>query len=152
MNYWLLFGNYLLYCYYVLLVILLFLYGIFLIVIIHLYAVVGETIAHHEIVDVEKEVVCGNLLKHLLCDNHRRSLVFNNHAWLKAWVVENAVAPEVFLANRQFHLVGQKSFRVALVFYEEVYKMLSHPFFGSECNMSAAKKVEYGEAFAVALY
>ena len=101
-----------------------------------------NTIAYDEIVDVEQEVVGGNLLEYLLCEFYVRSLVLNDHTRTKLAVVEHAVAPETLVADREFHLVGEQSLGVGLVFDEKVGEMLSHPLFGSERHIAAAEKIE----------
>ena len=121
-----------------------------MIVIIHLDAIVAQAIAHHKIIDVEKKIVSGNLLKHLWRNTHRGSLVFHNHAWMKVAVVENAVATEAFAANGQFDLVGEQSFGIAFVFDKIMDEVLPHPLFRSECHVAPPKKIEYRQLAVVA--
>ena len=104
-----------------------------------------KAVAHHKIVNMEKEVVCGYLLEHLRRDVHRRRLVFNYHARTQRAVVKHTVASQTLFATTQLHFVGKKSLGITLVVDEIMYEMLAHPLLGSQCHMATAKDVEYGE-------
>lgn len=98
--------------------------------VVYAAAVVGESVAHDKIVDVQQHIVCGYLVEHALRDLHRRCLVFDYHPWLQLSVVQYAVGAQPLVTDAQGNLVGHERGRVALVACEPVYEVLPHPFLG----------------------
>ena len=48
----------------------------------------------------------------------------------------------MLLANTQLKLIGEKSFRIAFVFYQKMNKMLAHPLLRRQRHIAATQKVE----------
>ena len=60
--------------------------------IIHLAAVVRKAVADDEVIYVQHHVVARDLVEHLLCDFHMRSLIFDDHLRTEVLAIEHSVA------------------------------------------------------------
>ena len=111
-------------------------------VVVDAATVVLQSVAHHEVVYVQQQVVRRNLLEHLLRYLHRRRLVLHYHARLQVAVVQHAVGAQLLVADAEAHLVRHERGRVALVLYQIVDEVLAHPLLGRERYVAVAQNVE----------
>ena len=75
--------------------------------VIHLAAVVLHSIAYHQIIHMQQNIVGGNLLQHLLQKGKKGSIVFYDGKRLERTAVQDGVASQLLFADAQFHLVCQ---------------------------------------------
>ena len=102
-----------------------------------------QSVAHHQVIYVEQEIIYRNLIEHLLRDGDMRRLVFDNHPGAEFAAVEHAVGTQHLVAAFQLNLVGEQRGRVALVLDEIVYEVLAHPFFGRDGYVFPAQHIQY---------
>ena len=125
--------------------------GVGLISVVYLAAVVGESVAHNEIVGLDYHVVAAYLVEYLLGNMYRRGLVLNDDTWLQCTVVHYGVASPAHAVELDLHLIGHERLGKSFVFDEEVYEMLAHPFLGGQRDILLAYDVE-DERLAVFLH
>lgn len=112
-----------------------------------------DAVRSNYIFRVKNNVIRTDLLKYLLCDSNRRSLILYYHKRHTLAVEHHTVAPPFFAVCRQFYLVSHQCGRVSLMFYKVVRELLAHPFFGCKRYKTVAKEVEnYALPFAFAYF
>ena len=58
----------------------------------------------------------------------------------------------MFLADAQFHLVGEQRLGVVLMFHQEVSEVLAHPFLGRQRHPFSTQEIENLTFFTLLLY
>ena len=61
--------------------------------IVDLAAIVADSVRNDKIVDLQHHIVAAYLVKHLLCDIYRGSLILHDNARLECTVIHHCVAP-----------------------------------------------------------
>lgn len=115
---------------------------VLLICIIHLAAIVCDTVADNQIIDSHHHIVAANLVEHALGDTHRRTFVFDYHAWKDMEVVKHRVASALHAVHREAHFIGHQVSGIASVVDKIVYERLSHHLLGGGCHIFFPERVE----------
>ena len=102
----------------------------------------AQAVADNQVIDPEHKVVATDLVEDLLCDFHRRCLVFHDDARREAAVIDHRVATARHSVQLQLHFVCHQGRRVVLLVRKEVDEVLTNPFFGSQSDVTPANKVE----------
>ena len=84
---------------------------------------------------MQYHVVTHDLVKNFLSDFYMWRLVLDDDTWVHVMVVYDAVASFRCAVEVNLYFVGDKSCRVSFVLGQKMYKMLSYPFFRSECDI-----------------
>ena len=66
-----------------------------------------EAIGNDEVLGMQLEVVCHNLVEDTLCDLNVWGFELDDHPWLEHAVVEYAVGPEVFGTDTKWNFIGE---------------------------------------------
>lgn len=116
--------------------------------VVHAATVVLQAVGDDEVVDMEQQVVGGNLGEHPLRQGNVGGLVLDDHQGAHVRAVDKGVAAQRLLATPQRDLVGQQALGVALVVDQEMGEVLAHPLFGRQGHVAATQKVENLRHFA----
>lgn len=92
---------------------------------------------------MQKHVVDGYLVEHLLGQCDGGCLIFEYHSGFQVVVVQHTVGPKALVANAQCYLVGHQQLRITFVVDKEIDEMLPYPFLGSKGYVLATKWVEH---------
>lgn len=114
--------------------------------IVHPATIMLQSVADHEVINVQNQIISAYLVEHGLGDFHVGGFILHDHLCCEVPSVEHGVAPFLGVVQPQLHFVGHQCARVAFVFNQEMYEMLTYPFFRSQGHIASADEIEDGRA------
>lgn len=100
-------------------------------------------IAHHQIVGAECIVVAKNLVKDLLRNLDRSSLVFDYHQWRTLFIIHHRVTALLGLAYTDGNLDSYPTGRISQLLYHVMDKVLPYPLLRRESHILASLGAQY---------
>lgn len=93
-------------------------------------------------------VISCNLIKNFFCYFYLRRLTFNNYRWFRLPIKNNCIKSLLHAIYQDGFLHSNQSCRIQFLFNNPTQRMLSHPFFRSQCNPFFSEFIEYLKSFA----
>jgi len=104
--------------------------------------VMGQAVAHNQIVGMKGPVIGGNLFKNSLVDGDRRGLVFHNDKRMQVLVVQKAIATPYLTIEVNHGFIDQALPGIAFFSDQVIDKMLSDPFFRCQSDVTSSEGVK----------
>ena len=110
--------------------------------IIYLTAIMLQSVTHDKIVSPKYHIITHDLVKYRLGNCHIGCLILYNHLRSKITSIQNCVTPFFGSVQRYLNFVRQECRRISFMFYEEMNKVLTHPFFGRQSHITVTDGIE----------